>query len=79
MTTDAEEGRRQVEAMKLPALKVGDRVRLAAGGQEMEIVALEDYGNKVMCEWGPKQVDVNLWQINRATFPVRSLVRVDQE
>jgi hypothetical protein len=80
MTTNPEEGRRQTEAMQSPKLKVGDKVRLAAGGERvMTVVELQDYDNQAVCEWNPKQLDVNLWEINRDTFPVRSLVLVNSE
>lgn len=78
MTTDPEEGRRQIEAMQPEPIKVGDKVRLAAGGEcTMTVVELQDYDNMAVCEWDPKQRDVNLWEIKRDTFPVRSLVRVE--
>ena len=51
MTTDSDEGRRQAEAAKPEPLKVGNKVRLRAGGNVMVVVALEDYGNQAVCEW----------------------------
>lgn len=51
MTTDPEEGRRQVEQATQPQeFKVGDRVRLKAGGPEMRVVEVGDYGNQITCE-----------------------------
>ena len=51
MTTDPEEGRRQIESMT-PHLKVGDEVRLKAGGNRvMHILSFEDYGNMAVVEW----------------------------
>ena len=75
MTTDPEEGRRQAETMQPEPIKVGDRVRLSAGGERvMIVVAMEDYGNKVVCEWkGEDQI------VYDDRFPVRSLVRVEAE
>ena len=71
MTIDPDEGRRQIETMQPPKLKVGDKVRLKAGGERvMTITALEDYGNQVVCDWA---------EIGRDTFPVRSLVLVEPE
>lgn len=51
MTTDPEEGRRQVEAMQPKPLKVGDKVHLRAGGREMTVVGVVDYGNMIHCQW----------------------------
>ena len=78
MTTDPEEGARQIEAMKPPALKVGDRVRLTAGGERvMTVVHLRDYDNMAVCDWDvPDAVLVEDKQ-RRDSFPVRSLVRVE--
>ena len=73
MTTDPEEGRRQIEAMKPEPLKVGDKVRLKAGTQVMRVVQLEDYGNMVDCNWF-EDGDVACSD----TFPAASLVRVDK-
>jgi uncharacterized protein YodC (DUF2158 family) len=90
MTTDPEEGRRQIEAMKPEPLKVGDKVRLKAGVRGMVVVALEDYGNMVVCEWmelNPGGLDPNKGYsyeelsglsdtvAKRDTFPAAALVR----
>jgi uncharacterized protein YodC (DUF2158 family) len=56
--------------MQPAPLKVGDKVRLTAGGKTMTVTGMEDYGNMVVCEWQDTQHD---------TFPARSLVRVDAE
>ena len=81
MTTDPEEGRRQIEAMKPEPLKVGDRVRLAAAINSdltaMVVVALEDYGNQAVCVPGAAPADIA--HEYRETFPASALVRVDQE
>ena len=51
MTTDPEEGERQTEAA-IPKLKIGDVVRLSAGGKQyMKIVGFADYDNAALCEW----------------------------
>lgn len=74
VTTDPEEGRRQIEAMKPEPLKVGDKVRLSAGGErEMRIADLKDYGNVAMCWWY-----VGDGSVGTDDFPARSLVRVDE-
>lgn len=74
MTVDPQEGRRQIEAMQPPALKVGDKVRLSAGGERVfTVVELQDYDNMAVCDWGDMSMG------GRATFPVRSLVRVEPE
>lgn len=78
MTTDPEEGRRQIEAMKPEPLKVGDKVRLAAGGERVFRVAeLQDYGNMAECEWyeplGVGDAVARRFDI----FPVSSLVLVE--
>jgi hypothetical protein len=54
MTTDPEEGSRQVDAMQPEPLKVGDSVRLKAGdgSMTMTVVGFEDYGNMVVCDLG---------------------------
>jgi uncharacterized protein YodC (DUF2158 family) len=71
MTTDPEEGRRQIEAMQPPQLKVGDKVRLKAGGEHvMTVVAVYDYGNKVDCAWTETTKHGDL-------FPASALVRVE--
>jgi uncharacterized protein YodC (DUF2158 family) len=73
MTTDPDEGRRQIKATKPPAIKVGDTVRLRAGGERtMTIVALEDYGNMAVCEW--QHHEGALAQAERDTLPVSGLV-----
>ena len=76
MTTDPDEGRRQLEAMKPEPLKVGDTVRLKAGGRPMVVVdldiALEECFSMAMCEW----MDVDDVKQQDA-FPVTSLVRVE--
>lgn len=93
MTTDPEEGQRQIEAMKPEPLKVGDKVRLKAGGERvMTVVEQLDYGNNLACEWlefNPGGLDPNKGYsyeelsgmsdtvAKRDTFPARSLVRVD--
>lgn len=93
MTTDPEEGRRQIEAMQPSALKVGDKVRLKAGGERVMIVVGErDYGNVLECEWyelnsGGLDPDkgysyeelsgMSETVAKRDTFPVRALVRVE--
>jgi hypothetical protein len=81
MTIDPEEGRRQIEAMKPPALKVGDKVRLSAGGERvMTVLGLYDYGNNAMCEWREPWIlaeDETQADDKRDMFPVRSLVRVE--
>lgn len=71
MTTDADEGQRQAEAMQPPKLKVGDKVRLMAGIQHMTVVALEDYDRLAVCERqnGPEGMV-------REAFPVVGLVLV---
>ena len=71
MTTDPDEGERQTEAA-IPKLKIGDVVRLSAGGTQrsgnyMKIVGFEDYGNAALCEW-----------TTRDQFPVRDLTRVEK-
>ena len=67
MTTDPEEGERQTEAA-IPKLKVGDVVRLSAGGKQyMKIVGFADYDNAALCEW-----------TTRDQFPVRYLTRVEK-
>jgi uncharacterized protein YodC (DUF2158 family) len=72
MTTDPEEGRRQIEAMKPPAIKVGDKVRLKAGGERvMLVIELYDYGNKALCRWETTDVQ-------RERFPVSALAKVDE-
>ena len=71
MTTDEEEGRRQVKAMKPERLKIGDRVRLAAGGgRTMTVIDTQDYGNQVVCEWEELMKTDEI-------FPVSSLVRLE--
>jgi len=85
MTTDPDEGRRQLEAMKPEPLKVGDKVRLAAGGERiMTVVAMEDYGNNAVCQWADVIAEsfhdkggIISTGTKRETFPVRSLVRVE--
>lgn len=80
MTTDEEEGRRQIEAMQPRPFAVGDMVRLSAGGSRtMTVVGLEDYGNQVVCEWGDDACKM-LEQIAdgfRGIFSARSLVRAE--
>lgn len=91
MTVDPEEGRCQIEAMKPEPLKVGDKVRLAAGQSVMVVVELEDYGNMAVCEWMPTE-PLSISEHDdgyrdtpagsnpspqRETFPVSSLVRVE--
>ena len=84
MTTDEQEGRRQIEAMQPEPIKVGDKVCLRAAasfvsqaevdakaGRVMTVKAMEDYGNVAVCEWGEAP------HTDRDTFPVRSLVRVE--
>ena len=75
MTTDPQEGARQIEAMKPPALKMGDKVRLSAGGERvMIVVELQDYGNAAVCEWkGDDDI------MHDDAFPARSLVLVEPE
>ena len=77
MTTDPEEGRRQIEAMQPEPIKVGDKVRLSAGGERvMTVVELQDYDNMAVCECpGPSEDQID--GFSRDTFPVRSLVRVE--
>lgn len=82
VTTDPEEGARQIEAMKPPALKVGDRVRLTAGGERvMQIIELRDYDNMALCVWAPDGRDwagsMECIELLQDVFPVRSLVRVE--
>lgn len=82
VTTDPEEGHRQIEATKPERLKVGDRVRLKAGGAVMTVVALEDYGNNVVCTWeetryGVATDDGTLMLDKRDTFPAASLVKAE--
>jgi hypothetical protein len=73
VTTDPEEGARQIEAMKPKPLKVGDKVRLAACGERtMTVVELQDYDNMAVCEWKAED-DI----VHDEAFPVRSLVRVE--
>ena len=73
LTTDEKEGRRQAEVMKPEPFKMGDKVRLAAGGDRiMTVVEMQDYGNQVVCEWDePMKMD--------EIFPVSSLVRVEPQ
>lgn len=77
MTTDEEEGKRQIAAMQPAPFKVGDKVRLSAGSQTMTVVALEDYGNMAVCEWEPEPVPPDHAAQYRDTFSARSLVRVE--
>lgn len=86
MTTDAEEGRRQIEAMKPEPLKVGDKVRLKAGGERvMTVIGTADYQNLVECVWSEPATDPALLrkgastEAKRDVFPVRSLMRVEAE
>jgi hypothetical protein len=77
MTTDPDEGRRQIEAMKPPAIKVGDKVRLRAGGRVMEVIGLADYQNLAECVWHEPIGEPALGDsvaLRRDVFPVRSLV-----
>jgi hypothetical protein len=76
VTTDPEEGRRQIEAMKPEPLKAGDTVRLAAGSERTTMIVLEmqDYDNMAVCEWEAED-----GIIHEEPFPVRSLVRVDKD
>lgn len=85
MTTDPDEGRRQIEAMQPAPLKVGDKVRLSAGGERvMTVVTLNDYANSVVCKWVEvvaESFDEAGGMVKTATkhepFPVRWLVKVD--
>ena len=80
MTTDEQEGRRQAEAMKPPALKVGDKVRLAAGGDRvMAVVELQDYNFAAVCEWATSEDAEGKSEVKRERFSVRSLVLVERE
>ena len=77
MTTDADEGARQIADMKPEPFKVGDKVRLKAGGERvMTVAALEDYGNLAVCAWWePKDSPEGLEPTEkRDSFPVSSLV-----
>jgi hypothetical protein len=77
MTTDPDEGRRQIEAMmRQPVIAVGTLVRLMAGGERvMTVVAIEDYGNVLVCEWQTTQSGLDVAQ--RESFPAGSLVRIE--
>lgn len=78
MTTDPEEGRRQIEAMKPEPLKVGDKVRLAAGGERVFRVAEpQDYGNMIECEWYEPLGVGDAVARRFDVFPVSSLVLVE--
>ncbi len=78
MTTDPEEGRRQAEAMQPEPIKLGDKVRLSAGGDRvMTVVALKDYGNMVVCEWSQWDESFHDAVKHHDAFPPRSLVRAD--
>ncbi|SRR5690349_11251700 len=80
VTTDPEEGARQIEAMKPEPLKVGDKVRLSAGGERtMTVVELQDYDNMAVCDWDDPAAVLPEMRELRDTFPVRSLVRVDEK
>ena len=84
MTTDPEEGQRQVDQMtatKQHEFKVGDKVRLRAGGPEMTVAAVEDYGNQIVCEYQVRRVDTDPpgeWETHRETHSRASLAPVDQ-
>jgi hypothetical protein len=77
MTTDPDEGRRQIEAMtQQPVIAVGTLVRLRAGGERvMTVVAIEDYGNVFVCEWQTTQSGLDVAQ--RDSFPAGALVRIE--
>jgi uncharacterized protein YodC (DUF2158 family) len=77
MTTDPDEGRRQIEAMmRQPVIAVGTLVRLRAGGERvMTVVAIEDYGNWTVCEWQTTQSGLDVAQ--RESFPAGALVRIE--
>jgi preprotein translocase subunit YajC len=69
MTTNPEQGKRQFEEQKQQEqIRVGDKVRLRAGGEyqrEMTVVEMGDYGKQLICEY-----------TERAMFSARSLVKV---
>jgi hypothetical protein len=51
VTTDENEGQKQAEQSNKPRqFAVDDRVRLKAGGPPMRVLAIEDYGNQIVCE-----------------------------
>jgi hypothetical protein len=72
MTTDPEEGERQVEAiLSKERIKIGDTVNLKAVGhfgKPMTVVGLEHYGDIAVCEYK---------SLHRDIFPTRSLIRVE--
>jgi len=71
VTTNEEDGYAQAQRMQSPKIAVGDTVRLKAGTYPMKVVALEDYGNKAVCEGVEDQGEEG-----QETYPVSSLVKV---